>query len=477
MKVLLINIYRSLDELGGDYQRVLAPMPPITLAYLAAALERAGIPVEIYDDSLASGNEAELETCLKRVQPDVVGLSLVTATMAGAPRVIASVRKHLPKAKIVAGNIHAEVFKDSLLRQGLIDIIVMGEGELSFPELVEALDKGTPSLDTIAGLAFLSEGAVVTTPPRSRVGNLDDLAFPAWHLFPMHRYKILSFARVQDPGILVLGSRGCPYNCSYCSLRVMGNVRRKRSAANIADECEQGYERFGFKQPSFVDAIFPFGKKEGLDYAAELIRRGLHKKQVWITETRTDLIDLELVQALRESGLRRLMFGFEAGDEVELETMRKGASLDQAVKAVEICKKAGVETVGFFMLGVPGATRASMERNIKFARTLDVDFAKYTVFAPYPGTPLYDQLLAEGKILAPEDWKRYTTYPTKDLPPVYIPDGFTSAEIIALQAKAHLSFYLRPKMIARQLFQLRTLSVSDMANALVSIASVALRGR
>lgn len=477
MKVLLINIFRSYGELGGSYSRVLAPMPPITMAYLAAALERAGIDVEFFDDSLTRGDDAELERVLKRIAPDVVGLSLVTATMAGAPRVIAAVRRHAPRARIVAGNIHAEVYCEPLLRSGQVDIVVIGEGEATFPELVHALDKGTPALETVPGLSFLAEGRIVTTPPRTRLADLDTLPFPAWHKFPMHRYRILSFARVQDPGILVLGSRGCPYNCSYCSLRVMGNVRRKRSAANIADECEWVYEKFGIRQPSFVDAIFPFGKKEGLDYAAELIRRGLHKRQVWITETRTDLVDLELLQALRESGLRRLMFGFEAGDAEELATLKKGASLGNAMKAVEICRKAGIQTVGFFMLGVPGSTRESMQRNIQFARTLDLDFAKYTVFVPYPGTPLHDQLEAEGKILAPGDWKRYTTYPCREVPPVYVPDGFTAEEIIALQTKAHLSFYLRPSMIARQLFQVRSLSLHDMADGLRTMATVALRGR
>jgi radical SAM superfamily enzyme YgiQ (UPF0313 family) len=475
MKVLLINIFRSQRELGGDYQRVLAPMPPITLAYLVAALESADIDVEVYDDSLAAGDEAELERCLKRVCPDVVGLSLVTATMAGTPRIVESIRKHVPGARIVAGNLHAEVFKDALLRQGMVDVVVIGEGEITFVELVRALERGSPSLDGIQGLSFLEGGRVVTTPPRPRIADLDSLPFPAWHKFPMERYRILSFARVKDPGILILGSRGCPFNCSYCSLRVMGNVRRKRSAVNIADECEHVYEKFGILQPSFVDPIFPLGKKEGLDYAAELIRRGLHKRQVWITETRTDLVDLELLQALRESGLRRLMFGFEAGDAEELDTLHKGASLDHAIKAVEMCRKAGIETVGFFMLGVPGASRESMQRNIQFAKTLDLDFAKYTVFTPYPGTPLYEQLLSERKLLAPEDWKRYTTYPCNDVPPVYVPDGFTAQEIIALQARAHLSFYLRPKMIVRQLFQLRTLSFADISDALRTIAAVALQ--
>ena len=464
MKVLLINVHRSSEHSGGYYKRAFSEMPPITLAYLAAALEEAGVDVEVYDDALALGDPAALEEAITSARPDMLGLSIVTAVMPGVTRVVKTVRKVDPGIRIVCGNIHADVFHESLLREGLADIVVHGEGEVTFVELAGAMSEPDPDLSDVKGISFLRDGKVVKTDPRPFIDDLDTLPYPAWHLFPMERYRIFSFARIKDPGVLILGSRGCPYRCSYCSLKMMGTVRRRRSMADIAKECEFLYDRYGYVQPSFVDAIFPFGWKEALAYADELIRRGLHRKQVWITEMRTDLVDLESMQALRESGMRRVMLGFESGDGRELETLRKGADVDNAQKAVTACRKAGVEVVGFFMLGVPGATRESMQRSIDFAKILDLDFAKYTVFVPYPGTPLYDDLIQKGQIPDPGDWERYSSYPTRERPPIYVPEGLCADDIIEFQRKAHLSFYFRPKMVYRQLVQVRTLELSDIAD-------------
>lgn len=476
MKVLLVNIYRSPDHLGGYYGKVFAQMPPITLAILAAALEAAGIDVQVYDDALAGGDASRLEAAVRQAAPTIVGLSLITSVMSEAPRVVAAIRAGAPEAHIVAGNIHAGLYHEELLRSRQADVVVHGEGEVTLVELARELSRPSVDLSRVLGISFLDGERVVATAPRPYVENLDSLPFPAWHLFPMSRYRILSFARVRDPGFLVLGSRGCPFGCTYCSLRVMGRVRRCRSVANIADEVEAMHSRYGWVQPSFVDPIFPLTKREGLAYAAELVRRGLHRRQVWITETRTDLVDLELMQALRESGLRRVMFGFEVADPEELSRLRKGASVDAGMKAVEACRKAGVQVVGFFMLGVPGATRESMQRSIDYAKELDLDFAKYTVFVPYPGTPLHDDLLASGRLRQPDNWRRYTSYPTHQMPPVYLPDGLDDRTIVAFQRKAHLSFYLRPRIIARQLLRIRSLTARDFADALSAVAASVLGG-
>lgn len=473
MKVLLVNIFRNPGELAGAYHRLMARMPPITLAYLAAALEGAGIPVEAYDDDAFDGSDAGLREAIRRARPTVVGLSLVTASAAGLPRVVRIVREEAPGAKIVAGNIHAEVYHQDLLQSGAVDVVAHGEGENTLIELTLAVDAGTP-LDNVNGLSFLRGGQVVYTPKRALIQDLDTLPFPAWHLFPMDRYRIFGFAKVRDPGILILGSRGCPFSCSFCSLKVLGPTRRVRTAANIAAECEHDYERWGYVQPSFVDALFPLSRKEGMDYAAELIRRGLHKKQVWITETRAELMDLELLQAMRESGLRRIMFGIESGDAADLATLRKSATLDKTRKAVEACRKAGVETIGFFILGIPGATRQSMEGDLRLSRELDLDFAKYTCFVPYPGTPIHDDIAARGELRDPTNWRGYTLYPGRDNPPVYVAPGLTVEDLVRYQARAHLEFYLRPRMVARQLLQIRTLGVDDLMQGLQSAVGAAM---
>jgi radical SAM superfamily enzyme YgiQ (UPF0313 family) len=277
----------------------------------------------------------------------------------------------------------------------------------------------------------------------------------------MQHYGLFKFAQVAAPATLICGSRGCPYRCTFCSLHVMGPRRRKRSVPNIVDEIEWLHESFGMKQVAFVDPIFPISHKEGLHFADELIRRGLHRKVKWVTETRVDLLDEEMLRRCYESGLRRVMFGIEVGDDAVLEALKKRFVVDESRAAIALCRKVGVQTVGFFMVGVPSDTPASIERTIELARELEPDFAKFTVFVPYPGTTDYNTLKAQGKLDGAEQWSRYTSYPTHANPPVYLPDGMTVDDVIRMHRRAFRRVYARPSTVWRHLVQIRTLSPLD----------------
>ena len=438
-------------------------MPPITIAYLAAALEKAGIDVSFYDDVVNHGDEAALTAVLKTTKPDLVGISVVTGTVTGAERAANIVRKVAPETKIVMGNIHADLFYEQFLRTGLADFVVHEEGEATIVDLANEMAKMQPDFSQILGLSFMADGQTIRNAPRPFLEDLDSLPFPAWHLFPIDKYRIFNFARVKEPGTLVLGSRGCPFKCTFCSLVVnQASIRRKRSVKNIADEFEYLYDRFGYTQGSFVDPIFPFYKHEGLEFSQEMIKRGLHKKMVWITETRVDLVDDELLAAMYEGGLRRIMYGFETGTPEQLARIRKGAKVDRGIEAAKAAKRAGISVVGFFILGLPGSTVADNEQTIEYAtRILDIDFAKFTVFVPYPGTPDHRDLLANGEIPEPENWLRYSSYPTEDRPPAYLSPHLTVKDIIRLQKKAYMAFYMRPSMIYHQLIRVRSLGLGD----------------
>ncbi len=453
-------------------------MPPITLAYLAASLEQAGIDVEFYDDVVHHGDRAELEARLKQSRPDMVGISVVTGTVGGATRAATIVREVDPGIKIVMGNIHADIYAAEFLRSGMADFVVHEEGEVTLVELARELSKPQPSLESVQGISFCDAGEVFRNKPRPFIEDLDALPFPAWHLFPREKYRIFNFARVQEPGTLILGSRGCPFKCTFCPLIVNeGNKRRKRSAKSIADECEWLYEEFGYKQASFIDPIFPFYKQEGIDFSAEMIRRGLSEKMVWITETRVDLVDEELMAAMYEGGLRRVMFGFETGSPEQLKAIRKNSRVDAGIEAARAAKKAGVSVVGFFMIGIPGSTHEDIECTIDYAaHAVDIDFAKFTIFVPYPGTPDYEKLKRSGALEEPENWERFTSYPTRDRPPAYVPDGMTVEDLIRYQRKAHRVFYLRPRVVMNHLFRDRTLSWRDaMAGLRLIVAPMSAR--
>jgi len=468
MKVLLINPGCSTEATAGDYSRFLAPMPPISMAYVAAALDRAGIDVSVYDDYTAGAGRFDLLREVRERAPDVVGLSCVTVTAPRTYEIARDIRDYYPGVKIIMGNLHPSVFHRETIERGLADAVVLGEGEITTVKLVEAMASGG-DLSGVKGIAYNDNGGAAVTGPQEFVEDLDSLPFPAWRLFPIERYRIFNFARVREPGTLVLGSRGCPFNCTFCSLKIMGRKRRRRSAANIADEFEYLHDGFGYVQPSFIDPIFPFTKKEGVEFSEELIRRGLHRKVVWVTETRVDLVDYELLSVMRGAGLRRIMYGFESGTQEGIDNIRKNFTMDQARKAVAATKKAGVEIIGFFMLGVPGDTVESMEATIAYAASLDIDFAKFTVFSPFPGTKVYEDMVRSGEVPEDAPWETFTNYPSEEVPAVYMPEGVTNEDLIRLQRKALLAFYLRPKMILQQLLKVRTLSLRDMLDGLLMV--------
>jgi radical SAM superfamily enzyme YgiQ (UPF0313 family) len=228
------------------------------------------------------------------------------------------------------------------------------------------------------------------------------------------------------------------------------------------------WDRYGMKQMAYVDPIFPISKKEAIAFRDEVCSRGLQKHQVWTTETRVDLMDLETVEAMYESGCRRVMFGFETGDQETLEAIQKDFEIAQAYEAVRLCKQVGMQVIGFFIIGSPGETERSINMTIDFSCDLGIEFAKYTCFVPYPGTPIYYDFLKDGTLKAPEhlDFGRYTSYPTDDNPAIYVTPKLTQADLQRLQKKAFRKFYLRPRMIYKHLVEIRALNVNDMYNGL-----------
>ncbi len=471
---LLINAYQPPSITTGPYVRLLRPMPPISLSYVVAALERSGFRVQFHDDSLCRGDREMLQSRLRELRPRMVGLSCVTPNAPGVYAMARAIRAIDPSIIIVMGNIHADVFSADILRQGLADYIVHGEGETTISHLVERLvenggrGRDVP-VDEIRGISFLRDGKVHRTPARPFIEELDSIPFPAWHLFPLDRYELLGFASIKRPGSLLLGSRGCPYRCTFCSLKIMGNRRRRRSADNIVSEIAWLKDRFGYRQVSFTDPIFPLSKREGLDFSEAMISRGFHRNMVWTTETRVDLVDEELLGNMGRAGLRRIMFGFESSGQEGIDRLGKSFAIAQSRHAVKAARKVGVEVIGFFMIGIPGETLASIEGTLRFSRRLDIDFAKYTVFSPFPGTRVYEELKAEGRIPETSAWERYTNYPTSEVDPIYMPDDLRTEDLIQSQRRALRSFYLRPRIILRHVLKIRTLPLVELWDGLLAL--------
>ena len=471
MKTLLIHPFTDTDHTAGKFKRFLSAMPPISLGYVAAAIEKAGLPIAVYDDFLLQGSDSGLYNAIKKEKPDLIGLTCFTPNYPGVQRIVSFVRKNFPQIKILLGNIHADIFAEFFLSRGFADFVIHGEGEITTVELIKALMQKT-DVAAVQGISYLEGGQIRKTPERGYITDLDSIPFPAWHLFPYQRYSLFSFARLANPATLILGSRGCSFKCSYCSLKIMGTARRKRSVGNIVDEIEFMHEKYGMKQVAFVDPIFPINTREAVAFRDQMVSRGLHKKVVWTTETRVDLMNDETAAAIYEAGCRRVMFGFETGSDETLKSIVKNTTTLRAQRAVDISRRHHLEIIGFFMLGVPGENKATMEKTIRFARDLKIDFAKFTVFVPYPGTDVYEELVAQGKIKETEDWARYTSYPTEEMNTIYTVDGLSNDDLIYYQRKAFRHFYLRPWTILKHIFVHRAFTLREMFTGMLLVVGL-----
>jgi radical SAM superfamily enzyme YgiQ (UPF0313 family) len=466
MKVLLINPHFEVGKFGR-FCRFFRPMPCLGLAYIAAVLKKNNFEVEALDSFALRIKEAEVLEIVKEKKPRLVGISCLTPSMPIALSIVRKIKEYDRDITIALGNIHASFFAEKILAGEGVDVVVHGEGEYAMSEVAEAVCSNK-NFDQIKGISFKADGKIIKTTARDLLEDLDSLPYPAWHLFSFEKYGFLPFADIYKPALSILTSRGCPYHCSFCSLPNIKSKYRKRSAEKVVDEIDSMIKRFQVRQIGFVDPIFSLTKEDGLRLCQEMIRRNLGERVVWLCETRVDLMDRELLQAMKKAGCRRILYGIETGNQEILDKAKKNFNLNSIKKTVKDTKDAGIHAVGLFMLGFPGETKEMMQRTINFAREIDLDFAKFALTIPFPGSQLYDELTRSGK-LKRQDWENFIPFNSDPKKLVCVTERIKPEELIHMQKKAHFEFYLRPKIIFRHLVKIRTIRLKDLLFGFLSL--------
>jgi len=434
---------------------------PLGLAYLAAMLERAGHTVRIYD---AVAEDESLETVLDQAlsagRPyDLVGVTAVTPLIKEAWAVAALAKQR--GAATVLGGPHPTILPDESLAHPEVDMVVRGEGEEAIVEIAEALESSkfqVPSSKSFAGILGLSykneRGQIVHNPARPLRTDLDSLPFPAHHLFQVERYsnlQPLTDGQQKNPrAFTIMTSRGCPYSCIYCSKAVEGKVWRPRSVASVVAEWRWLTEDMRATEIGVADDVFNIRLDRAKDICQALIAERLTKVP-WITihGIRADHTDLELFQLMKRSGCRRVGFGVESGNQRVLDGLKKHQSIDDVRTAFRLARQAGLQTMGFFMFGLPGENEAAMDDTIRLALELDPDMANFMITSPFPGTELYDLVLREGRLFS-HDWADFAIH--EDHARYEI--GEVTAELVVRKwHEAYRRFYLRPGRLARKALQ------------------------
>jgi anaerobic magnesium-protoporphyrin IX monomethyl ester cyclase len=438
--------------------------PSLGLAYLAAVAEKRGDQVQIHDGDV---EDEPLADAARAFAPDVIGITANTTQITAAWR-DAEILRAMGGSPIVLGGPHPTVLPEESAAKPFVDVVVRGEGEATWLELLQTWDdgKGGPGADRfldgqgepILGITYRdAAGEIVSTPDRSPipVAELETMPFPAWHLFKVERYTNLqpTVDRVTGPSLPILTSRGCPYRCSYCS-QIGPRRWRARSAESVVAEWRWLVREWGAAEIGVLDDSFNIDRQRVLSLCAGLVDEGLTRVPwIMINGIRANLADEEVLGAMVRAGCLRTAFGVESGNQDILDAVvDKHLTLDQVRAAFGAARAVGMETIGFFIIGLPGETEATIDDTIRFAIELDPVVANFSIATPFPGTQMYDTVMAGGRILA-DTWDDFVFFEGKarfEMPGL-------PAELVERKWKeAYRRFYLRPRRVARTLMRKET---------------------
>jgi radical SAM superfamily enzyme YgiQ (UPF0313 family) len=396
----------------------LAIVPPLGAAYIAAALEEAGHQVHVIDalgeaplarhasaHPLLVAQGLTIAQIIERIPSDVQGIGFSVMFSQQWPHVAAivrAVRAAFPHVPIFVGGEHATATWHYLLEScPEVTLCALGEGEETVVEIADWI-AGTRALKDVAGIAYRRDGVPHRSPARHRLRDVDRIARPAWHLFPLETYLASGYGHGVNRGrsMPMLATRGCPYQCTFCSSPDMWTTRYYlRSVQSVVDEIADYVERYGVSNIDFED-LTAFIKRDWiLDLCAEIQSRGLRITYQLPSGTRSEALDGEVLTALWNSGCRNLTYAPESGSPRTLARIKKKVRPQRVLDSMRIAKKLGVNIKANLMIGCPGETRRDLLQTLRFgfaAAWLGVDDIPLFPFSPYPGTALYDELRADG---------------------------------------------------------------------------------
>jgi anaerobic magnesium-protoporphyrin IX monomethyl ester cyclase len=402
--------------------------PPIGLAYLAATLREQGTPVTIIDAVGEAPTHREPiagspqllryglsdEALLARIpsDTDVLGFTCMFSEEWPLVRGVARrLRQHLPSAVIVAGGEHITAAPEFSMRDagpGVIDLCVLGEGEETLAALVRALAQGRTGRDQ-PGLAYLDGDRFVRNPARPRIRALDRIPPPAWDLVPLDNYLSLGLGYGVNRGrsVPVIATRGCPFQCTFCSSPQMWTTRwAARDPELLLGEMEHAIERYGAQNFDFYDLTAIVRKDWIINFCRRLIDRRWGITWQIPAGTRSEAMDTEVVGLLAASGCRNVAYAPESGSPSVLKRIKKKIDLGRMKLSMQAAVRAGLQVKCNLIMGFPDETLAEACETIRFCHELaelGVHDVNVTPFCPYPGSELFEQLRASGRIAAMSD--------------------------------------------------------------------------
>ena len=453
MKIVFLNVpfsnYLETIKVGDGSM-------PLNLLYLASYARSKGHKVAVVD---AETESLDFETTKERVlaeNPDLLAMTVPTPAMYPTDQLTQLIKKD-SDVKMVVGGYHPSAIPVQTLQDlEAVDFVIAGEGEETLADLADALETNRP-LKEVKGLVFRENGRIVQNPTRPRIKDLDSLPFPARDLVKQEFYRLPQIKRITSNSYAtsLVTSRGCPYDCNYCSSKQVWERKLTfRSAENVVDEIEECVEKYNVRDFTIYDDLFTLVKRRVIEICYEIRRRKLDIN--WYCMGRVDTISGELLHHMDRAGCRQIHFGLESGNQTVLDSVRKQTTLDHARRAMKLMKKTRIMAAGSFMIGNPGETEETVNDTINFARELQLDYPSFYIATPYPGTDLYNYALEKGIINKDVTWKDFRVI--SKTRPLLLFGGLDREQLQKLKRKAYMSVYLNPNYLMRRATQIRSLS-------------------
>ena len=396
--VVLVNPDMELlqESFGTVTLTKLKPQPPLGLCAIAAPLDEAGhhvIIIDAYADSLSSADLAEQ---ILNLHPDIVGFSITCLSVAQAEDTAELLKESTPNIVVVFGGPQMTLQPESSLQCHAVDFGIVGEGDYSFPLLVNAItDETCPS--QISGLIMRKTTTELYYSPKTvPITNLDVLPFPARHLLNWDNYDLSGDYLIPAKQVFTLSSsRGCPYSCTFCSSAVFWNCSyHARSASSVVDEIETLIKDYGADGLNFREDNFMVDKQRVASICIEIIKRGI--KIPWICEARVDNVDRDTLTLMQQAGLVGLWCGIESGSPDILKQIKKGYTVEQVRSAFKIINELGLSTRAGFMIGFPDEKEKDIWQTFDLALEISPTHAYFQTYVAFPRGELYDYVVSNA---------------------------------------------------------------------------------
>ena len=427
---------RSMDRLRQTEESI----PGIGMLVLAAVARRNGYDVAIFDAKGGGETPGDVADRILAFRPDVVGFSATTISITNAARIAGLLKRSVPELVTVVGGPHVSAIPERTLAAfPNLDYGIIGEGEISFFELLERLRYGR-AIEGCPGLVHRTPaGEIVANPRPPYLTDLDALPLPAWDLvrgFP-HDFRPSLFSYRRSPVATLVTSRGCPFSCSFCDRSTSGKLGRYHTTESVLRHCQHLVD-FGVRHIIFYDDLFTVKKKRVVELCEAFLACGFDF--TWSCNSHPNLLDPDTLRLMKRAGCWQIAYGIESGSQRILDVVKREVRLPRMRETLRMTRAAGIRAKGYVMIGHPTETLQTLEETAEFLKVVELDLCQVTKFTPYPGTPAYPTIREFGRF--DEDWELMNAMNF-----VFVPNGLTEEILESYFHRLYSIFYRRTDVL------------------------------